>query len=79
MLLTSLERLTLLHHYHDELELAFPLIRRLEKFEELKAALVIGSSRTTLSTVLSQMLSNGFVDFDHSITRRRCDNLALER
>lgn len=78
-ILLNLERLVLIDHYDDELDLYLPLINQLKHLKELKINFVKNRNESTLSTFLSQMLSNNFVIFDQSAKRRKTNPIQLER
>lgn len=77
--LPNLERLTIIDHSDDELDLYLPLISQLRHLKELKINFVKNDRETTLCSFLSQMLSNNFLFYDALPKRRRRDGLNLEK
>lgn len=77
--LPNLERLTLIDHSDDELDLYLPLISTFKHLKELKINFVKNDKETTVCTFLGQMLSNNFSFYDHSPKRRKRDCFSLEK
>ncbi|CAF0923834.1 unnamed protein product [Rotaria sordida] len=78
-ILPNLERLTLIDHYDDELDLYLPLISILKNLKELKINFIKNKNETILSSFITQMLTDNFIYFDHIPKRRRRDTLTLEK
>ena len=78
-LLPNLERLTLLDYYDDELDLYLPLISVLKNLKELKIVFVKNKNEATLCSLISQMLTDNFVYFDHLPKRRKRDFSILQK
>ncbi|CAF0868358.1 unnamed protein product [Rotaria sp. Silwood1] len=78
-ILPNLERLTLMDHYDDELDLYLPLISILKNLKELKINFIKNKNETILCTFITQMLTDNFIYFDHIPKRRKRDALALEK
>ena len=78
-LLSNLERLVLIDHYDDELDLYLPVIYLCEHLKELKISFVKNQNETTLSAFLSQLLANNFLVFEHSTKRRKRETFSLEK
>lgn len=77
--LPNLERLTLLDHYDDELDLYFPLISILKNLKELKINFTKNKNESILCSFISQMLTDNFNYFVHTPKRRRRNLLSLEK
>jgi hypothetical protein len=77
--LPNLERLILIDHYDDELDLYLPLISILKHLKELKISFLKTKNETTLCSFISQMLTDNFIYFDHIPKRRRHDRFTLEK
>ncbi|CAF1108625.1 unnamed protein product [Adineta ricciae] len=78
-LLPNLERLILLDYYDDELDLYLPLISVLKNLKELKIVFVKNKNEATLCSLISQMLTDNFVYFDHLPKRRKRDFSILQK
>jgi hypothetical protein len=78
-LLTNLERLTLIDHYDDELDLYLPLISVLKNLKELKINFIKTKNETTLCSFITQMLTDNFIYFDHIPKRRKRAVSILEK
>ena len=78
-ILLNLERLTLIDHYDDELDLYLPLINQLYCLKELKINFIKNRNESTLTTFLSQILTNNFIIFDQLPKRRKRNPLTLEK
>ncbi|CAF3115710.1 unnamed protein product [Rotaria sp. Silwood2] len=78
-ILPNLERLTLMDHYDDELDLYLPLISILKNLKELKINFIKNKNETILCSFITQMLTDNFIYFDHTPKRRRRNALTLEK
>ena len=78
-ILSNLERLTLIDHSDDELDLFLPLISHLKHLKELKINFIKNDKETTLCSFLSQMLSKNFSFYEHFPKRRKRDGFHLEK
>mgnify|MGYP001089560100 CR=1 FL=1 len=75
---SNLERLILIDHYDDELDLYLPLISHLKHLKELKINFIKTKNETTLCNFIPQILTDNFVYFDHLPKRRKRHLLVLE-
>ncbi|CAF1211884.1 unnamed protein product [Adineta steineri] len=78
-LLPNLQRLTLIDYYDDELDLFLPLISILKNLKELKITFVKNKNESTLCSLITQMLTDNFIYFDHIPKRRKRDVSILEK
>jgi hypothetical protein len=78
-ILSNLERLTLIDHYDDELDLYLPLISVLKNLKELKINFIKNKNETILSNLIPQILTDNFISFDHIPKRRKRNLLILEK
>ena len=79
-ILPNLERLTLIDHYDDELDLYLPVISSFKYLKELKINFVKNKNETTLVNLIPQILTDNFIYFDHQPKRRKRDFLfSLEK
>jgi hypothetical protein len=77
--LPNLERLTLIDHYDDELDLYLPFISLLKHLKELKINFIKNKNETTLLNLISRILTDNFIYFDHIPKRRKHDLVRLEK
>ena len=78
-ILPNLERLILIDHYDDELDLYLPLISILTNFKELKINFIKNKNETILCNFIPQILTDNFIYFDHLPKRRKRQILTLEK
>jgi hypothetical protein len=78
-ILPNLERLTLINHFEDELDLYLPLISILNNLKELKINFIKNKNETTLCHFITQMLTNNFLYFDHLPKRRKREIIKLQK
>jgi hypothetical protein len=78
-LLPNLERLTLIDHYDDELDLYLPIISSLKYLKELKINFIKNTNEIILINLIPQILTDNFCYFDHRPKRRKRDFILLEK
>lgn len=77
--LPNLERLILIDHYDDELDLYLPLISILKNLRELKINFLKNKNETILTNFLPQILTDNFISFEHLPKRRKHNSILLEK